>query len=232
MLGWRRESEDKSAGATGGLILAKTTESAREPHVTPIRPFAMFLPSARAFLPAILLALAPSLVQAHPGSHEDGVVAGVLHPLTGADHLLAMIAVGLWAASLGGRARLLVPAAFVGVMILGALCGAQGIAVPGVETATAMSVVVLGLAAALRLPLPTSKAVTLVALFAAVHGYAHGIEMPAMADPLAYGFGFAAVTALLHVAGLGIGLASRSVMPARLAGSAIAVAGVALVLAG
>lgn len=159
-------------------------------------------------VPALLLAT-PAL--AHTGQGEaSGLVHGFLHPIGGLDHVLAMVAVGLIAAQLGGRALVLVPASFLAMMALGGSLGAAGIALPFVELGIALSVVVLGALVTLNLPLPTAAAMILVGAFATFHGYAHGAEMPAAASGLAYGFGFVAATALLHAAGIGIGrLAGR-----------------------
>ncbi|MBI5132784.1 MAG: HupE/UreJ family protein [Rhodopseudomonas palustris] len=174
----------------------------------------------------------PGLAEAHTGVHlvaADGAAAGFAHPFLGADHLLAMVAVGLWAASLGGRARWLVPASFVALMTLGAALGADGVALPAVEPMVALSVIALGALVALSLRVPTIAAAALVALFGLFHGAAHGAEMPALASPLAYGLGFIAATALLHGVGLALG-GLRAHAPLRLAGGAIAAAGVALAL--
>ena len=184
----------------------------------------------------IVLALAavalPVLAHAHPG--HDGhdltwdFATGAAHPLSGWDHLLAMVAVGLWAAQLGGRSRWLVPAAFVGVMTLGALLGHAGLALPGVEQGIAASILILGLliAAAVRLPVAASMAI--VGLFALFHGVAHGAEMPATAGGLSYGAGFIVATALLHAVGLGLGFALKDQAKlARFAGGAVARAGAA-----
>ncbi|MFO1147544.1 MAG: HupE/UreJ family protein [Alsobacter sp.] len=175
---------------------------------------------------AAALVLLPGLAEAHVGMHADGLAAGALHPLTGLDHMLAMLAVGLWAARLGGSARWLVPAAFVAMMVAGSTIGIAGQELPGVEQAIAASVVGLGLAVAFGLRVPVAAATALVGLFALAHGQAHGAEMPDMASPLAYGLGFIAVTALLHAAGLGVGLLRPFL--SRLAGAAIALAGVAM----
>lgn len=155
-------------------------------------------------LPALLLAT-PAL--AHTGQGEaSGLVHGFLHPIGGLDHVLAMVAVGLIAAQLGGRAVVLVPASFLAMMALGGALGAAGLALPFVEIGIALSVVVLGVLVAVNLPLPTAVAMILVGAFATFHGYAHGAEMPAAASGLAYGLGFVAATALLHAAGIGLGL--------------------------
>jgi len=186
-----------------------------------------------------LLALAPALTvapwaQAHPGHEGDDFTwdfsGGFAHPLSGWDHLLAMIAVGLWAAQLGGRARWLVPLAFVGMMALGAALGQAGLMFPGIEQGIAASVFVLGLLIAAAVRLPVSAGMALVGAFAIFHGLAHGAEMPASAGGLSYGAGFIAATVLLHAAGVGLGMiaARFSSTAARYAGWAIAAAGVAL----
>lgn len=183
---------------------------------------------------AVGLAGLPGLAQAHTGVHlvsADGAAAGFAHPFLGADHLLAMVAVGLWAASFGGRARGLVPASFVVLMTLGAGLGIAGVALPAVEPMIALSVIALGGLIALAVRVPTAAAAALVALFGLFHGAAHGAEMPAMASPLAYGLGFVAATALLHGVGLALGAALTRAPTFKLAGgAAIAAAGVALAL--
>jgi urease accessory protein len=182
---------------------------------------------------AILLAL-PALAQAHPGHDGHELTwdfsSGFAHPLSGWDHLLAMIAVGLWAAQLGGRARWLVPAAFLGVMTLGATLGRTGLIFPGVEQGIAASVLVLGLLIAAAVRLPVVAGMALVGVFAIFHGFAHGAEMPATAGGLLYGAGFVVATALLHAIGVSLGvLAARtSVNVTKFAGWAIAASGVAL----
>lgn len=185
--------------------------------------------------PAVLitaLSLAPTLVHAHPG-HGGGFSAGLAHPAQGLDHLLAMVAVGLWASQLGGRARWAVPAAFVGVMMLGNALGMAGIAVPFVEPAIVCSVILLGLLvlAAVRLPLVVSIAV--VGGFALFHGLAHGAEVPANASGLAYTVGFALATAAFHGCGLAAGSAMTRLAEVRwlrFAGAVIAIAGAMLAL--
>lgn len=180
-----------------------------------------------------LLAAGPAL--AHTG-HGDasGLAHGFLHPLTGLDHMLAMVAVGLIAAQVGGRAILLVPLAFLGMMVVGGALGASGVALPHVEIAIALSVAVLGAALALRLAMPVAGAMALVGVFAVFHGHAHGAEMPEAASGLAYGIGFVTATALLHALGLGLGLGmgrfegARAGSVLRLAGAAFAAAGLGL----
>jgi len=189
----------------------------------------------RAVLAASLV-LMPSLALAHPGlpGHSHDLASGLVHPMGGLDHVLAMVAVGLLAAQLGGRALWLVPASFVAVMAAAGIAGMSGIALPLTETGIALSVIVLGGAIALRLAMPVAAAMALVGFFAIFHGYAHGIETPATASSLLYGLGFVAATAMLHGLGVGIGLLvgrldvgyGRKLVC--VAGSAAAVIGIAL----
>ncbi len=149
------------------------------------------------------------VAQAHTfGAYGAGLTAGLTHPFLGLDHLLAMIAVGIWAGQLGGRAIWLVPFTFVSVMSAAAALGSLGLSLPLLEPAIASSVFVLGLLIAGSVRLPIIASVSLVALFALLHGYAHGLELPQAASPILYGVGFVLATALLH--GLGIVFACRS----------------------
>jgi urease accessory protein len=182
-----------------------------------------------------VFALVPMLAQAHhvPGE-SNGFVTGVNHPIHGLDHILAMLAVGLWAAQLGGRAMWMVPAAFVSLMTVGGALGMSGTHLPMVEAGIMASVLVLGLliAASARLPLMASMAV--VGVFALFHGFAHGAEMPKAASGISYGLGFVIATAALHACGLGLGMLAKKqiAVPAiRFAGAAIAIAGICLWLA-
>ena len=176
---------------------------------------------------------------AHTG-HGDagGFVHGFMHPVGGLDHVLVMVAVGLYAATIGGRALWFVPATFVSVMAIGGALGTAGIALPYVEIGIGISVVVLGLAVALRLSLPTLAAMALVGLFAIFHGYVHGAEMPQQASGYAYAAGFMLATALLHGAGIALGFAAGRFAAlggwrvAQAAGGAMALAGVAMLAAG
>jgi urease accessory protein len=149
----------------------------------------------------------PTIASAHPG-HDGtpGFIHGFLHPLGGLDHIIAMVAVGLFAARLGGRALWLVPASFVVTMAAAGVAGMAGFALPYVEAGIALSILVLGAAIALETTMPVAAAMGLVALFAVFHGHAHGTEMPETMSGLAYGAGFVAATAALHALGLGLGL--------------------------
>lgn len=179
---------------------------------------------------ALGLASLPGSAAAHTGMAIDalgahGLIAGFSHPFSGLDHLLAMIAVGLWAAQLGGRARWLVPTAFVGAMILGSVLGTMGIAVPWAEPGILASVLILGLLVAAGVRLPLAASALLAGVFALCHGHAHGAEMPALVAGLGYGAGFTVATIGLHVLGLGLGGALqrlRRTSRVYLAGAAVA----------
>ncbi|MFM2043460.1 MAG: hypothetical protein RLY86_2036 [Pseudomonadota bacterium] len=196
------------------------------------------IPSGRsaALLSALALSLAAGPALAHAGAdhhHGSGMIAGLLHPVTGLDHLLAMVMVGLWAAQLGGRALWALPAAFLAVMAAGAGLALAGVAaLPPVltEGGIAASVLILGLLVAAVGRLPTGAAMGLVGGFALLHGLAHGAEFPAGAGPGAYMAGFLLATGGLHAVGAGIGLAvaRRWALPVRLAGGGAALAGAAL----
>jgi urease accessory protein len=185
-------------------------------------------------LGAIAVAIAP-LADAHVGVGETtGFLSGFAHPSGGLDHILAMIAVGLWAGQRGGRARWMIPVAFVAIMILGGVMGAMGVALPYVEQGIALSVLVLGalVAAAVTWPLPASM--LLVGVFALFHGHAHGAEMPVSVSGIEYGAGFVLATAILHASGVGAAIVSRNLHRSvllRLSGTAIAASGVVLLLA-
>jgi urease accessory protein len=144
----------------------------------------------------------------------------LVHPFTGLDHLLAMLAVGLWAAQLGGRWTWAVPAAFVASMALGGALGFAGVTLPFVEPLIAASVLVLGLLIALQVRLPHSG-LALAGAFAIFHGIAHAAEMPGDAARIVHVGGFVLATALLHAMGVGLGLLPR----ARWAGVPVAIAG-------
>lgn len=166
-----------------------------------------------------IMVLSPTLAFAHTGVGDAvGFAHGFGHPLGGLDHVLAMVAVGVLAAVLGGRALWLVPLSFLAVMVLGFGVGLTQVNLPFVELGIALSSVVIGIAATLRRRLPVAAAMALVGTFAVFHGYAHGAEMPATTDGLGYAAGFLAATALLHLAGLAatLGLVNLTGRHARL----------------
>ena len=190
----------------------------------------------KVILVGLTLASMVGAAEAHTGVGSTiGFTHGFLHPLSGIDHMLAMIAVGLFAARLGGRALWLVPCAFVAMMAVGGFLGINGVEVPFVEIGIAASVLVLGAAVAFDFSIPTAAAMALVGFFAIFHGHAHGAEMPQTADGLTYGIGFILATALLHVVGISLGLSiahlatkQGSSWSMRVAGAAMALAGVGL----
>lgn len=177
------------------------------------------------------LCLFAGTASAHTGVHGTltGFAGGLAHPLLGLDHLLAMIAVGLWAAQQGGRALWAVPAAFVGAMGAGGMLAWSGVTLPQVETALALSVLVLGLLVATQRRWAVAPGMAIAAVFALFHGFAHGLEMPQAASPALYGLGFTLATVLLHGAGIAGSLAGHRVT--RLAGVGIAASGAALLFA-
>ena len=177
---------------------------------------------------AIAVALVDPALAHTVGTVRLDLLGGLAHPLAGIDHILAMIAVGVWAAQLGGRAVWTVPLAFVAAMALAALAGAGGAAIPLVEPALAFSVIALGAAVALRVRIPIAMVAALTAAFGLVHGYAHGVEIPVADNAFGYGIGFVAATLFLHACGIALGRAGRGRLAERLGGAAIAVAGVAL----
>lgn len=177
----------------------------------------------------IVLAAAATPALAHPG-HAFGFSSGALHPLGGLDHMLAMAAVGAWAMQMGGRARWIVPLAFVATMVVGAVAGLTGLAVPGVEIGIAASVVVLGALVALGARPQAGTAALVVGLFALFHGVAHGAELPAGTDAAGSIAGLAAATLALHVVGLGLAAALRRGLLLRVVGAASAGAGLALAM--
>ena len=182
----------------------------------------------RILFPATLILL-PAVASAHTGGHGGGFASGVAHPLGGADHVLAMVAVGLWAVQAGGRALWAAPVAFLAAMLAGAGIGFAGVAFPAVEPVILASAVILGAAVAFAIRPPLGAALAAIAIFGLAHGHAHGAEGPAAGAAL-YALGFALATAALHGIGIAMGYAlSRGV---RVAGGLTAAAGVALAVAG
>lgn len=191
----------------------------------------MSLTRKQAALCLLILFAATDAAQAHTGvGVTQGFANGFRHPLSGIDHVSAMIAVGMFAAHLGRRALWLVPASFVAMMMAGGAVGMAGVGLPFVEIAIGLSVFVLGLIIALRLDMATWAAMALVGFFALFHGHSHGTEMPQTASALEYGAGFVLATALLHAAGIGVGIAAaRQRRAVQALGSAMALTGVAII---
>ncbi len=182
-------------------------------------------------LPLALLTLValPGSAAAHTtGAEGAGLVHGLVHPLAGWDHLLAMLAVGVWAAQQGGRAVWVAPAVFLVGLLAGGLLGTTGVELPAVEAGILVSLVVVGLLIALTIRLPLAAGAAIVGAFGLVHGHAHGAELPEVAAPLVYAAGFVSTSLLLHLVGVAIGEAARrAALPLlpRLGGGAVAAAG-------
>ncbi len=172
--------------------------------------------------------LAPVTAFAHEGSSlpYGSFIAGLAHPVLGTDHFLAMVSVGILSAQIGGRAIWTVPTTFVSVMAIGGLLGWLNVGLTSIELGISFSVLILGIAIAADRKLPVLVAMGAVGIFAIFHGYAHGAEMPTVANALTYGLGFMTGTAFLHVAGLVVGDISqhyaRGKILLRIAGAAIA----------
>jgi urease accessory protein len=174
-------------------------------------------------------ALWPALAWAHTESgRAAGLVAGLRHPVSGLDHVLAMVSVGLWGAQLGAPAIWLLPVAFPMVMALGGMLALAGVAVPGVEAGVALSAILLGTAVLAEWRPPLWAATAIVGVFAVFHGHAHGSELPAGANGLLYSIGFVAATGTLHGVGIAIGVVHRwkvGRVALRIAGGVVAGAG-------
>jgi urease accessory protein len=182
-------------------------------------------------LSLVALLAAPMVAQAHPGHGPYSFAGGFLHPFTGVDHLLAMLAVGMWSARLGGHARWSMPLMFVAMLAVGAGAAVSGVSLPLVESGIAASLVVFGLALSFSRPLGLKSSLALVGLFAVFHGYAHGQEMPESASGLLFGCGFILASLSLQATGLWIGLrASGKNGLLRVVGASIAGAGVLLLI--
>ncbi len=186
--------------------------------------------SQQTLIAAALFALAGSAC-AHEGSAiGGGFSSGFMHPVLGWDHVVAMVAVGLWGAFLGRPAIWVLPIVFPMVMAVGGAIGLSGLHIPAVETGIAVSAVVLGAVVAFAVRPPIWVAAAIVGSFAIFHGYAHGVELPKAADPLAYSLGFVIATGMLHLVGIAIGLVVRwpaGKIAVRAVGAAIAMAGIA-----
>jgi len=194
--------------------------------MTLMRPLIMRF--TRHCLVAVLLAAAPGLALAHEANSLQfgSFLAGLTHPVLGPDHFLAMVSVGIVSAQIGGRAIWTVPATFVGVMAVGGVLGLFDAGLTAIELGIAFSVLVLGIAIAADRKLPVTLAMMAVGVFAVFHGYAHGAEMPSVAEPWRYAGGFLTGTAALHLLGVLIGDISqhyaRGKVMLRIAGGAIA----------
>ena len=186
----------------------------------------------RSVLLMVAGALLPSFAYAHVGAGEaSGFMHGLTHPISGLDHICAMVAVGLWAAQMGGKSVWAVPLTFVSVMVMGGTLGMIGISLPFTEQGIILSVLMLGvlIAASIRLPLLLSS--VMVGLFAVFHGYAHGAEMPESASAMTYALGFILSTATLHTMGIMFGLGMQKLVHkqvVRWAGASVALCGVYL----
>lgn len=184
--------------------------------------------ATRWILPALFVLL-PHVASAHTEAGSvGGFVSGFRHPLTGLDHIVAMVAVGLWGAYLGAPAMWLLPVVFPLVMALGGAMGVLGMPLPGVEVCIALSGVMLGLAVALAARPPLWVAALLVGFFAIFHGHAHGTELPSSANAMTYAIGFVVATGLLHLGGIAFGLLVRwpwGRIAVRVGGGAIALVG-------
>jgi urease accessory protein len=171
---------------------------------------------------------------AHTGSGDgSGLAAGFLHPLTGPDHIIAMVAVGLWGAFLGPPALWALPVVFPMVMAFGGAAGMLGLPLPYVETGIALSGLCLGLMVLFGVKAPLWIAAILIGAFAMCHGYAHGVELPEAAEPLAYSLGFVVATGLLHLIGIGLGSLTRwpaGLVAVRTGGGVIALTGFAYLI--
>ncbi len=174
----------------------------------------------------------PSIAAAHPISDitDGGYLAGMLHPFAGIDHLLAMVAIGLWAATLGGSAVWRVPGAFVTMLIAGAVIGMSGVHLVEVEPVIALSVLLLGLAITFTLRVSTSVGVFVAGMFSFFHGYSHGLELSEMTSGYMYLVGIGLSSIALHIIGIGLGITlKRSIWLLRSSGVVIAGAGMWLV---
>lgn len=162
-----------------------------------------------AALHAVVLLLASDAFAHVRGGEAGGFSSGFMHPISGLDHVLAMVAVGLWGAQLGAPAMWLLPVAFPLVMAIGGFLGFVGVHIPGVEVGIALSALLLGAAVAVSLRPPLAASIALVCVFAIFHGHAHGTELPPGQDALLYSVGFVVATGCLHALGIAIGTMNR-----------------------
>jgi urease accessory protein len=161
---------------------------------------------------AATLLVIPALASAHVGAgivSYGGFINGLVHPVTGLDHVVAMVAVGLWGAILGAPAIWVLPIAFPLIMTFGAVLGVLGVPLPGIETGIAASGIILGTMVMLNARPPLAVAFALISVFAIFHGHAHGAELPETGVPVFYAAGFVIATGLLHLSGIALGLLLR-----------------------
>jgi urease accessory protein len=168
-----------------------------------------------------ILVVVPLLLATPAAAHiiqgeEGGFGSGFEHPLTGPDHFLAMFAVGIWGAQMGGRSVWTLPVTFPMIMVVGGIVGMLGLPLPGIEIGIALSIIALGLAIAFAWRPAEWIALVLISYFALCHGYAHGTELPLSADPADYAIGFVMATGMIHLFGIGVGLALNKPMHGRL----------------
>ncbi|MFN3361095.1 MAG: HupE/UreJ family protein [Pseudanabaenaceae cyanobacterium] len=178
------------------------------------------------FVLALAIAVTPSAYAHVDAGGTSGFVAGLLHPLTGLDHIVAMVAIGLWAMQMGGRAVWTLPLAFVSTMAIGGVLGMLGVPFPGIEVGIVASDLLLGLAIVFAPPLPLGVSSSIAGFLALLHGYAHGTEMAAGSSALLYSLGFLLSTIGLHLAGILLGYGIKQIKPdrdypIRIAGSAV-----------
>ena len=180
-------------------------------------------------LVAVCLWAPPAFAHVQAGE-AGGFLTGLLHPISGLDHVLAMVAVGLWGAQLGAPAIWMLPVAFPLVMAFGGMLGLIGVPLPGIEYGIAASAILLGAAVMFELRPPLARAAALVAFFAIFHGHAHGTELPPGQSAMLYSLGFVTATGCLHALGIGIGTLQRWTWGQRVlrgAGAVVAAGGVA-----
>lgn len=189
--------------------------------------------SAATIVTVLLLCTSIAHAHAEGAINDGGLFLGFLHPIKGIDHILAMLAVGMWGAQLGKPALWALPVAFPLVMAMGGVLGIVGVPLPGIEIGIALSVVGLGTLIALRVKTPLWVAGIIVGFFAIFHGHAHGAELPDAAGALPYSLGFVVATGLIHLTGIGFGMVKevpRGETVLRGLGAAFAVAGVYLLI--
>jgi urease accessory protein len=199
-------------------------------NIRTMKNFIQHAGAARRSFITLFLLLYPLTVFAHKrGGEAIGFAGGFLHPISGLDHILAMVAVGMWGAQLGAPAMWVLPVVFPMVMALGGMMGLMGIKLPGIELCIALSALALGFAVCREARPKLWIAAIIVGIFAIAHGHAHGTELPLGADGALYSIGFVIATGLLHALGIGIGLVHRwpaGAIALRVAGAVVAMGGV------